>query len=377
MRMAQNRTQIAQQTSQKLAAATLSSIRATIGLDGFVDEIIAVVDKRTDYLHYEPVKTIAVMAGKIQDAIGQSSNYELIVKQRKLGGNGPIMSNALAAMGLGVTYIGNLGYPTLDPVFEDLAGRAKVISIAEPGHTDALEFDDGKLMLGKIQSLNEVTWDNLLHRVGEDELKKLVEQSTLIGMVNWTMLPHMSEIWTRLLDQIIAKLGGNRRKLFIDLADPEKRTQADISDALKILSRFQQHVDVILGLNLKESSRIIEVLGLPAPSDAEAAIQKSAAAIREKLNVSCVVIHPRRGAAAATKDGTAEFAGPFVQQPKISTGAGDHFNAGFCLGQVLGFTLEESLCAGVGTSGYYVRNAESPSAAQLADFVAHLPPPQV
>jgi sugar/nucleoside kinase (ribokinase family) len=94
------------------------------------------------------------------------------------------------------------------------------------------------------------------------------------------------------------------------------------------------------------------------------------------LNLQCVVIHPRRGAAAAIPGESASFAGPFVQQPKISTGAGDHFNAGFCLGRTLGFGLAESLCAGVATSGYYVRQAESPTAAQLADFIAELPPPQ-
>jgi nicotinamide mononucleotide (NMN) deamidase PncC len=39
-------------------------------------------------------------------------------------------------------------------------------------------------------------------------------------------------------------------------------------------------------------------------------------------------------------------------------------------------SLEESLCAGVATSGYYVRNAESPTGGQLADFIANLPSPQ-
>ena len=48
--------------------------------------------------------------------------------------------------------------------------------------------------------------------------------------------------------------------------------------------------------------------------------------------------------------GTAKFLGPFVQHPKISTGAGDHFNAGFALGRTLGFDLEQSLCCGVATS---------------------------
>jgi sugar/nucleoside kinase (ribokinase family) len=118
------------------------------------------------------------------------------------------------------------------------------------------------------------------------------------------------------------------------------------------------------------------VLGLPGQSDPEGSIEEVAGAIREKLHLSCVVIHPRRSAAAAVEDHSAHFPGPFVVKPKISTGAGDHFNAGFALGQVLGMSLEESLCVGVGVSGYYVRTAISPSAQELADFVAKLPPTQ-
>lgn len=372
------REQICESASRKLSKslATLGSVTATIGLDGFVDEIIAVVDKRLDKDRYEPMKTIAVLGDKILAAAGQSSNYELLVRQTKLGGNGPIMANALAAAGLAVTYVGNLGYPTLHPVFSELARRANVISIAEPGHTDALEFEDGKLMLGKHQSLGDITWDNLLQRVGKDRLKDLIGGAKLVGIVNWTMLPHMSDIWSKLQSQVLPQCPRQNRTLFIDLADPEKRTAQDISAALKILARFQSSIDVILGLNLKESDQIARALGIAVPADSEPAIEQTAKAIREKLGISCVVIHPRKGAAAATADESAAFAGPFVQQPKISTGAGDHFNAGFCLGRIVGLNLEESLCAGVGTSGYYVRMAQSPTGKQLADFIVKLPPPQ-
>src|SRR4051812_46693969 len=372
------REQICELTSRKLhaAALTLPSIKATLGLDGFVDEIIAVVDKRHDGGRYDPVRTIDLLARKMAAAAGQSSNYELVVKQRKLGGNGPIMANALAAFGFAVTYIGNLGYPTLDPVFEPLARRAKVHSIGQPGHTDALEFDDGKLMLGKHESLGEVNWDNLIGRVGRDRLKELMDGSQLIGMVNWTMLPHMSRIWAKMLDEIIPNPERHNRRLFIDLADPEKRTHHDIMDALKLLQRFQDQVDVVLGLNLKESLEIADVLALPGRKDPDDAIEENAKAIRRELGLACVVIHPRHGAAAALEHESATFAGPFVQQPKISTGAGDHFNAGFCLARVLGFGLEESLCMGVGTSGYYVRTSQSPTALQLSEFIAELPPPQ-
>jgi sugar/nucleoside kinase (ribokinase family) len=376
--MALTREQICELTARKLrgAAPTLQSCKATVGLDGFVDEIIAVVDKRHDGGRFEPVRTIDRLARKILDAAGQSSNYELVVRQVKLGGNGPIMANALASLGMAVTYIGNVGYPTVHPAFAELAARAKVVSIGDPGHTDALEFDDGKLMLGKHQTLHEVNWDNLMGRVGRDRLKELMDGSHLIGMVNWTMLPNMSRIWAKMLDEIIPNPERHNRMLFIDLADPEKRTHGDILDALKLLTRFQDQVDVILGLNLKESLEIADVLGLPGKRAPEEAVEDNARAIRAELGLACVVIHPRRGAAAALEHESATFAGPFVQQPKISTGAGDHFNAGFSLGRVLGFGLEESLCMGVGTSGYYVRTAQSPTALQLAEFIAELPPPQ-
>jgi sugar/nucleoside kinase (ribokinase family) len=379
--MKPSREQVCHSAAGKLSAAlpALGSVPAVIGFDGFVDEIIAVVDKRYDRTRYDPVKTIAELGQKILRAAGQSSNYELLIKQTKLGGNGPIMANALAAMGMSVTYIGNLGFPTIHPVFAEFTSRAKTISIADPGHTLALEFDDGKLMLGKHGSLGDVNWDNLISRVGKQQLQSLIDGARLIGLVNWTMLPFMSDIWARLEAEILPSLPRRQRTLFVDLADPEKRTHDDIAEAMGILSRLGGQMDLILGLNLKESCEIAAVLGLNVPAEvgaAEGAIETTARAIRQKLNVGCVVIHPRGGAAAATAEQSAAFDGPYVAQPRISTGAGDHFNAGFCLGRVLGLSLEESLCTGVGTSGYYVRNAQSPSGGQLAQFIATLPRPQ-
>ena len=376
--MSSSRHQTCQSTAGalRLAAPRLPATSAVLGFDGFVDEIIAVVDKRHGPDRYEPVESIAAMARKILGASGESSNYELIVKQAKLGGNGPIMANALASLGLGVTYIGNLGYPDVHQVFREFATRARVLSIAEPGHTDALEFADGKLMLGKLQPLGDVNWETLVERVGKPELLGLMGGATLIGMLNWTMLPRVGEIWDKLLEEILPAGPESGRTLFVDLADPEKRTREDLRGALHTVTRFQEQVDVILGLNLKEATQVAEVLGLPDHADRESTIEQDAVEIRRALGLACVVIHPRKAAAAATEAGSARFPGPFVQLPKISTGAGDHFNAGFCLGRILGMGLEESLCAGVASSGYYVRTARSASAIELAGFIEELPAPE-
>ena len=63
--------------------------------------------------------------------------------------------------------------------------------------------------------------------------------------------------------------------------------------------------------------------------------------------------------------------GPYTSQPLITTGAGDHFNAGFVTGQLLGLDPEACLTLGVCTSGHYVRTGESPTLGALETFLAN------
>src|SRR6185369_14681110 len=205
---------------------------AFVGLDGFVDEILHVVDKRESAEKYTRLPTIAQLATRFAGAAGKSTNVELVGQITKLGGNGPIMANALASFGMKVSYLGILGYPNLDPVFADFAKRAEVHSIAEPGYTDALEFEDGKIMLGKHQSLRQMNWENIKARFGKDKYAAKFGTADLVGCVNWTMLTCMSDIWESVLKEICPGMNGSRRKMFVDLADPEKRTPQDITRAL-------------------------------------------------------------------------------------------------------------------------------------------------
>src|SRR6266699_2628526 len=243
----------AQCAAQLLAAVSrISQMSAFVGLDGFVDEILHVVDKRQSAEKYLRLPTIAQLAERLAAAAGRSTNVELVSQLTKLGGNGPIMANALASFGIKVTYLGILGYPNLHPVFAEFAKRAKVHSLAEPGYTDALEFEDGKIMLGKHQSLKQMNWPNIKSRFGREKFASHFGSADLVGFVNWTMLTAMSDIWSAILKEICPGLNGQRRKLFFDLADPEKRPGEDIVRALELIGLFQKHFDVILGLHEKE-----------------------------------------------------------------------------------------------------------------------------
>jgi len=364
-----------EQCAAQLIAGVSRAARMTafVGLDGFVDEILHVVDKRENAEKYLRLPTISQLAERLAAAAGRSANIELVSQLTKLGGNGPIMANALASFGLKVTYLGILGYPNLHPVFADFANRAEVHSIAEPGCTDALEFEDGKIMLGKHQSLKQMNWENIGSRFGHDKFAAQFTSADLIGFVNWTMLTHMSDIWSAVLKEICPAMKGPRRKLFFDLADPEKRTPDDIRHALKLITAFEKYFDVILGLNEKEGYEIAEVLGLKSAEHSPAGMLELCKAIHSKIPVDTIVIHPTACAMASGRDGAFIVEGPFTPKPKITTGAGDHFNSGFCLGKLLGFPTDRCLLTGVTTSGFYVRAGHSPNLTELAKMLRHWP----
>ncbi len=370
-----NTSALREHCAQRLLAAgpRVQELKAFLGLDGFVDEILHVVDKRESPEKFTRLPSIAKLAERLAGAAGQSTNIELVSQMTKLGGNGPIMANALASFGVQVTYLGNLGYPNLHPVFADFARRAEVHSIAEPGYTDALEFDDGKIMLGKHQALKQVNWANVQARYGQEPFTAKVQAADFVGFVNWTMLTHMNEIWEAILRDVCPVLRGTRRKLFIDLADPEKRTPADIRRALELITAFEKHFEVIFGLNEKEAGEIGRTLGLNTADHSPAKLSQLGREILERVPVSTLVIHPTAYALAVSRDGVDLVEGPFTPKPKITTGAGDHFNSGFCLGKLLGFDNALSVLTGVTTSGFYVRSAQSPGVADLAGMLRNWP----
>src|SRR5436305_15179202 len=129
------------------------------------------------------------------------------------------------------------------------------------------------------------------------------------------MIGGLTEIWKKMLSEVFPKIDRKGKYVFADLCDPEKRTKADLRAALDVLSQMQGRVDTILGLNLKEALQVADALDLPPLPDENGAIRANAVAIREKTQISGVVIHPRRGAAAATDQGESARDGrPLVKE---------------------------------------------------------------
>jgi len=350
-----------------------SHLRAFLGLDGFVDEIIHIVDKRESAESFQRLPTMTKFAERIAAAAGKSTNIERVVERTKLGGNGPIMANSLARFGIRVTYLGALGYPVMHPVFTEFAQRAEVHSICEPGNTNALEFDDGKVMLTKTSHFSEITWPTIQARYSRDKFIENFSTAQLVAFVNWTQVPYMTELWAALLSEFCPNPSASRRKIFFDLADPEKRTAKDICRAVELISTFEKYFEVIFGMNEKEAGEVGGALGLKARDRSREALAQLSREIQKQTGVSTVLVHPVTYALAVSKGSVSLVDGPYIAKPVITTGAGDHFNAGFCLGKLLGFDNEGSVLLGVTTSGYYVRYGQSPGIPEIVTMLRDWP----
>jgi len=347
-------------------AVALRERKVLVGFDGFVDNIVTPVATRHGggeaFMPVETTREFAELIRKAGD--GKNANIELFQRLQKVGGNGPILANALSIAGCHVRYVGALGWPSLHPVFKEFAERTEAISLAEPGATTALEFSDGKIMLSMATSLDAVTYERILETVGQDRFRNLVRESDIVAFVDWTMVSRMTDILTSVLERVLPRLSKTATpKFFFDLADPAKRLSNELRAVLHIISCYQNFGSVCLGLNGTEACQVAKLLQISAGD--EASIDVLAREIRRSLKLDVVLVHVKGGAACADASGAKMLPSPRCSRPVVKTGAGDHFNAGYIVGQLLGLEPQKCLPLAIASPSLYLRSGSSPTLDEL------------
>lgn len=351
----------------ELGAKRGHDLAMIVGMDGFVDEILHVVDVRRDIGRFDRIATLGAFGRRIVRAAGLSTNMEMVPVQVRAGGNVSYLAAALSSYGVRVTYIGAFGDP-IHPVFRDIADRAeKVYSLTDPGRNLAFEFDDGKLMVLEPDIFKEITWERIKEVVGPPEvIAAMIDKSDLFSLLDWSLVFNQNRNMRCIIDEVFPLLAERPVKpiAFFDLSDPEKRTREDILEGMHLIGRFEQKFRTILGLNEKELYQIAGAFGIKPDG-----LRGTTRALYHKMGIYCVVAHPVKEAFCCIGNEIYHVDGPYCEKPLTTTGAGDTFNSGFCLGQALGLDALSSLTLGVCASGFFVRKARSASYDELMGFV--------
>ena len=229
-------------------SAKLKSLPIVAGFDGFVDEIISVVEERSSLKEWTPVGTIARFGELVSAAAGKSSLREIVVHRMDAGGCTVNLGDGVATLGIPLHAFATLG----EPIHSAFAGLVKKCAScrswgATPGRTLAFEFADGKYMLSAVSQLADFTPEYLDSMLADGFYQQCCEKAGLLAMTDWSLYPHMTACWDKLNTQVFSKL-PKRIPLYLDLVDPSSRADADIADMLKVVSKFESNVETILGL---------------------------------------------------------------------------------------------------------------------------------
>ena len=301
---------------------------------------------------FRRLPTLSLFSNRVLQASHRSANIEIVRQEQTIGGNGPLLAQALLSMGIPSTLIGSCDHPLFHPLRK---GGVALHPLSSPGLTSALEFTDGKLMLGEMGELNTLTIEEAMERLPKHLISSLLPKIEILATVNWTMVPLVEQFWNFLLKN--GRLfHTNRPTLFVDLADPAKRPVADLSRCLTCLQKLQSFCQVVVGLNGSESNQIGAALSLPH----SASLKRRAEGILEALQISSVIIHTHSEAITATPNGIFSKTIARIAHPARLTGAGDIFNAGYIVSLLRHDPPKGCLQSAVAASREFVRTGRIP-----------------
>jgi len=351
----------------KLQKENFSVIRATLGFDACIDNIVRVVSDIQENNETNYFNSSSQFGEYLVNLENRSCGIELRTLQSKIGGNMVITANALGNLGFKIDCLGTFGIPDILPVFRSMSSNCTLHSIGEAITTTALEFNDSKVMMFDPEPYNKLTWEDIKELTGTDFLKQIFSGKQLVSLLNWSEIKNSSRIWKGILDEILPFIDQSETRpyLFTDFSDCSRKSKKEIQYAIELLASFRNYFKIIISLNQNEANLIAKAMDVSLSNENEIFID----ALFHAIHADVLTIHRLNDAFAYDGISFAMCDTFLCKEPTILTGGGDNFNAGFCFAQINGFDIFQSLLVANAVSGYYVKTGISPNIDSLINFL--------
>lgn len=351
----------------ELKQISSSEKSAFLGFDACIDYIIRIVREKKDNEIASFFNDSTQFGEFLIDLNNKSCGVELQTKLSKIGGNMVITGNALGNLGIMVECAGTFGLPDILPVFRTMSANCSLHTIGDTISATALEFSNSKVIMFDPGPYNNLTWDGIKKLLGAEQIKEMISGKQLISFLNWSEIENSSQIWKGVLDDILPVLEQGKTKplFFTDFSDCSRKSKSEIQFAINLLGRFGNYFKVVISLNQNEADLIARALDLhDYVSDVEFVTE-----LYSRCNADVLVIHRTKDALAYDGVEYQKCETFFCEEPKILTGGGDNFNAGFCFAMLNDFNLFQSLLVANAVAGSYVKTGLSPGVINLIEFL--------
>lgn len=345
--------------------STAPDERVVHGFDGYVDRVRTMVESRSGPSDYDEMTTLATLEQRIAESVDRnnSCSIEWMTNSKRAGGHTSHLGRAFSRIGFDSTVIGTYGSPPKS-IFERELGDCALVSVGSPSYSDAVEYNDGKFMLNEIGSMETLDWDTLREHVDGEWLVDRLESASVLSVGYWSTMPFLPSIWDGLSSDVFPSLSNPPETVFIDPADVRRMSTDRIRNGLDALRRLDDAVPVTISTNRRETEVLASIAGEHGDD-----LETTARQARDTLGVSRYFAHTVDRAVVVTDASVAKARTPVVDEPELTASAGDHFNAGAILGDVLDLSDGASLMLGNVVANWFVRNGSPPNYEELRSFL--------
>jgi hypothetical protein len=232
----------------------LGDEKIVLGFNGAIDRVREIVDERQNQGAYQRIQHLDDFGRQISVAGDEERSMlmEWVCTDMRTGGLVCHISRALAKLNYDPVMIGMFGSPTKNAFLDEFA-NFEMESIGEPAYTDAIEFDDGKLMLSESGDMQYLDWETLCEDIGFDQLASYLDGAAIFGMGYWAEISDMVSIFEGLADELVPTLSSPPKHILIDPADVGARSSKEIKRGGDMLQRLDALVPITMSANRFET----------------------------------------------------------------------------------------------------------------------------
>lgn len=320
--------------------------KVLLGFDGSVDYSVRPI--RTAGKTNQYFATIADFGNYISSKAGLSCSIQNELIKCQAGGNAVFMAQSLKRLGYDVFLAGLLGEGERSAAFLALERMGiELCSYGDSRFCECYEFDDGKIMISHQASDMPAPFEKLCDAMGPK--LSLFHDADLVAMLNWGEIRWMDQVWDIASEYLCEGTNKSADKyVFFDPADLSCRSSDEVKHMLDSIKKASRSRRCILSINENEA---VCLSNSAFHGRGEEDLLKC---LVEGRYVDEAVVHTLHHTVAYDGACLIHEAVDHVEKPLISTGAGDHFNGGYCGALLCGSSLQNRVRAANRSAYHYL-----------------------